>query len=79
MTEVEELRAEVNAYREAFQAMAYAKTIERFHTLTGLKDDLCPACGSPVRIIIGPEHPGELSAHGTPISESTVRLMPRYS
>jgi len=78
MTELEELRAEVRAYREAFTAMQYAKEIERFHILGGLKDDLCPACGSPVRVIEGAEYPGELSIHGSPICDSTVRLKPRY-
>ena len=78
MTELEELRAEVRAYREAFTAMQYAKEIERFHLVDGLKDDLCPACGSPVRLVEGPEYPGELSAHGTEIGQATVRLKPRY-
>lgn len=78
MSRLEELEAEVRSYREAFTAMGYAKELERFHLLDGLKDDRCPACGSPVRLVEGPEYPGERSPHGTEISESTVRLKPRY-
>ena len=79
MSRLEELEAEVRAYREAFTAMQYAKEIERFHVIDGLKDDLCPACGSPVRVVVGERYSGERSAHGTEIGQSTVRLFPRYA
>ena len=74
LTELEELRAEVTAYREAFTAMQYAKEMERFHTFKGVKDDLCPCCGGPVQAIEGPMFPGERSPHGTEVGPATLRL-----
>jgi len=37
--------------KEALTSMEYVRTLERFHTLDGLKDGFCPACGAAVNII----------------------------
>lgn len=66
MTELEELRAEVASYREAFTAMEYARRIERFHQLDAIRDDKCPCCGSPIRVVD--------NGHG-----SGVKLEPRFA
>lgn len=79
VSELEALRMEVAAYREAFTAMAWARAAESYHAFDALRDDICPACGSAVRVVTGAEYPGELSAHGTPIGPNVVRLKPRYA
>lgn len=51
MTELEELRAEVAAYREVFTAVSWARMRDRFHAFDSIKNDSCPACGGRVRIV----------------------------
>lgn len=76
--EVRRLQVVNASLTTALTSSRYAKELERFHVLDGLKDDLCPSCGSPVQVVEGPRYQGELSAHGTPIGPATVRLFPRY-
>ena len=45
------LRSQVESLTEAMTAMQYAKELERFHTLDGLKDNLCPCCGGAVNVV----------------------------
>lgn len=52
--------------REAFTAMECAKRLERFHCLDAIKDDCCPCCGSPIKVVD--------NGHG-----SGVKLEPRYA
>jgi len=49
--ELTNLRAEVASLKEAMQGMEYAKTLERFHNLDGLQDNLCPCCGGAVNVV----------------------------
>jgi hypothetical protein len=60
MSELEELRAEVRSYREAFTAMQWAHRMERFHALDAIKDDTCPCCSAPVRV---EETPNSVKLH----------------
>lgn len=45
------LTTELRQMRETMTAIQYAKEIERFHCLDGLKDGFCPACGGAVNVI----------------------------
>jgi len=49
--ELTNLRAEVASMKEAMQGMEYAKTLERFHNLDGLRDGFCPCCGGAVNVV----------------------------
>ena len=66
LTREEELEAENRVWREVFTAMQWAQSAYRFHAFDALRDDTCPACGSPVRL--------EDNGHGT-----GVKLRPRFS
>jgi len=46
-----ELRAENAHLHEALTSEAYVKSLERFHTLDGLKDGFCPCCGAAVNLV----------------------------
>lgn len=72
-----ELERELVAAREALTSVHYARMLDRFHALDGIKDDSCPCCGAHVEVIEGAEFEGELSPHGTEIPPDTVRLRAR--
>jgi len=44
------LRAELATMKELLTSVMYAKELERFHALDGLKDGMCPACGGAVNV-----------------------------
>lgn len=44
-------------HEEILTSIMYAKALERFHCLDGLKDGFCPCCGAPVDV--------EDNGHGT--------------
>lgn len=46
-----DLMDEVASLKASMQGMEYAKTLERFHNLDGLKDNLCPCCGGAVNVV----------------------------
>lgn len=50
-SEVRRLQDMVDTLTQAFTAQQYAKSLERFHTLDGLKDNICPCCGGAVNVV----------------------------
>ena len=50
-SEVRRLQALTDSMTEAMTGMQYAKELERFHLLDGLKDNLCPCCGGAVNVV----------------------------
>lgn len=49
--EVRRLQSLVDSMTEAMTGMQYAKELERFHLLDGLRDNLCPCCGGAVNVV----------------------------